>query len=247
MKIIRSGAVSSENFNFHDNLEPLARSIAPFSYMSATQIGFIPGLQPPKWVPLNSIAAPTPMSLPGFTINCSDVTVTLIKPLEVRLEFVGRSTVVCDMRIRKKADRARRSGAGDIEEEVAVVKPSWKVTTPKVEWEWVEDVLNGGVPQELIVEMFGHRVLQQPSAGFRSLLPANTPTSSSWENRELRIQTMEKLNPIADLSGTELMFAIWCRILAIELLDYANIRHRNISPGNLGWVRKGALPSSKDH
>ncbi|KAG8882566.1 hypothetical protein FRB97_008075 [Tulasnella sp. 331] len=50
---------------------------------------------------------------------------------------------------------------------------------------------------------------------------------------------MEKLSPIADLSGIELMFAIWCYLLTIEFLDYANIRHRDISPGNLGWVRKG--------
>ncbi|KAG8865838.1 hypothetical protein FRB98_005199 [Tulasnella sp. 332] len=103
--------------------------------MSATQIGFISGLQPPKWVPLNSIAAPTPMSLADFTINCGDMTVTLVTPLEVRLEFFCRGTVVYNVRMRKKTDRVRRSGAGDIEEEAAVVKPSWQVTTPKAEWD----------------------------------------------------------------------------------------------------------------
>ncbi|KAG8867892.1 hypothetical protein FRB98_003915, partial [Tulasnella sp. 332] len=87
--------------------------------------------------------------------------------------------------------------------------------------------------------VFGHRVLQTLSAGFRSQLLLSASSGGKWENRELRIQTIEKLSSIADLSGIELMFAIWCYLLTIEFLNFANIRHRDISPGNLGWIRKG--------
>ncbi|KAG8872738.1 hypothetical protein FRB98_009439, partial [Tulasnella sp. 332] len=235
----RSGAVSSESFDFRYNLELLARFIVAFSYMSTTQLGFIPELQPPKGVPLNSIAALAPKSLADFTMDCGDVTVTLVKPLEVRYGFVGRGTVVYEVKMRKNADPAGGSEASDIEEEVAVVKLSWQVATRRPEWEWIEEALREGVPQELIIEVFGHRVLQTLSAGFRSQLLLGASSGGKWENRELRIQTMEKLSSIADLSGIELMFAIWCYLLTIEFLDYANIRHRDISPGNLGWIRKG--------
>ncbi|KAG8868581.1 hypothetical protein FRB98_003407 [Tulasnella sp. 332] len=159
--------------------------------MSTTQLGFIPELQPPSGVPLNSISALAPTSLADFPINCGDVTATLIKPLEGRSGSVGCGTAVYDVKMHKTVDRARMSGASDIKED-AVGKLSWQITTRKVEWEWIEDVLNGGVPQEPIIGVFGHRVLQQPSAGFRSLLPSNALAGASWENRELRIQTMEK-------------------------------------------------------
>ncbi|KAG8843016.1 hypothetical protein FRB96_004477 [Tulasnella sp. 330] len=232
----RSGAVSSESFDFRYNLEFLARFIVAFSCMSTTQLGFISELQPPEGVPLGSIAALAPASLADFTMDCGDVTVTLVKPLEVRYGFVGRGTVVYEVKMCKNADSAE-SEAGDIKEEVAVIKLSWQVTTRRPEWEWIEEALREGVPQELIIQVFGHRVLQQLSAGFRSQLLSSASTGAKWENRELRIQTMEKLSPIADLSGIELMFAIWCYLLTIEFLDYANIRHRDISPGNLGWIR----------
>lgn len=129
----RSGAVTSESFEYDKNLGQLARFVAAFSCMTVEELGFIPELNPPGGTCLDSDAGLAPTSLANYTMDVGDVTVTLEKPLDPRFGFVGRGTLVYDVTMRKKA---AGKGKRKIEKgEAAVVKLSWQVTQRKPEWE----------------------------------------------------------------------------------------------------------------
>lgn len=57
--------------------------------------------------------------------------------------------------------------------------------------------------------MFGHQVYGKLSDGFRGRLPSSALANDRFQDRELRVQVMEKLRPITELPAKDVMFAMW--------------------------------------
>ncbi|KAG8957573.1 hypothetical protein FRC03_009996 [Tulasnella sp. 419] len=224
----RGGAIfASFDLNEDDALQHLIDFVVAFSILNIQALGFNIHLQPDQGATPESKLAFTRNSLRGFTVMVDGRRVEMKKLLEHRYGIVTRATLVYLAKI-------------DNVDDLVVIKLSWQPCQRTAEWEFVKYAQENGCPKEYLIEVYASARFEDLvlSRGFRSHF-LNKGLKLHYEDRELRVQVSERLFPIGRLPSEHFMHAMYLILEAVDHLDQAGIRHRDISSGNTGWnIRK---------